>query len=142
MLLTLPYGAFIYRLVLHTRLEIRQSDIVVINPFRTRRVLLGSIDGVGAPGYHGLPIRLVDGSALMAVVGQKSNIAAARGVRRHADDLADALAARVADFRHVPLDAVAAAPAARQERKRQARAVLLFGGIALAVYAAIRILRG
>jgi hypothetical protein len=108
--MTLAYSALVYRLGIHPRLEFRPGEIVVINPVRTRRIPVGSIDLVGTPGYRGLPIRLDEGSTVMVAVGQKTNVAAARGVRRHADDLADAIAAHVVRFKQVPADEIGATP--------------------------------
>jgi hypothetical protein len=123
----IPYVWLMSRFMLHPHVDLRPGEIVIVGAFRTRRVPVEDVVSVSPPGDFGCFLRLRQGSSVRIPVGATNRVAPALGHRTHGDELVEAIAAQVAEGRHVPEMNVRPTPHERQVFQKNARAALLAG---------------
>lgn len=80
-----------YRQGIRPRIEARESDLLVVNPWTTYRVAWSDIEEL-VPGYRGITIRRRSGPPVEAWAAQKSNLATALNEGTRADEIAEEIA--------------------------------------------------
>jgi hypothetical protein len=129
----IPYVWLMSRFLLHPHVDLRPGEIVIVGAFRTRRVSVDDVVSVSPPGDFGCFLRLRHGNSVRIPVGATNRVAPALGHRTHGDELVEAIAAHVAESRHVPEMNVLPTPHERLVFQKNARAALLAGLSWLAV---------
>lgn len=125
-------GAAGYSLVLNLRITATDAGVVIRNPLRQHFVPWSDVSRI-VPTYWGLEIHRHDGPPVLSLVGQKSNIAAARNQLVRADHIAGALAERAhASTRRGTASDLQLTAEEHSELSRAARSVII-GGIAIIV---------
>jgi len=143
--LTLLFGGLLvntYRLGIHPRIEARDDELLVVNPWTTYRIAWPDIEDV-SPGYRGITIRRRSGPPVQAWAAQKSNIAAARSHQTRADEIAGEIA-RLARRHDARSDDGSLTPTATEQaaQSRNAVKLILVGLAAATAYIVLRLIAG